>query len=257
MFIARSTPAYVVAYLVLMVPTYILPYFGSNSTLVNAFSAALGMGPTPQWWAHLWCLTMLAVLGWLRGNAIGKAFLPVFPVLAAVFDLTPGLSAIPLIPTLLHLAGIIVGVMVAPNVTMEAAPGNGEFILMRKAKIIAGLATLFAIGGSTLFVATMSQAGKSLQGLSKPSEAKAPATEASTVQPVIRKDAVPVAAPLSASSEADIQPQSLPKVAHATPVTPLHKATSRAVSGQGDSQKAAAKPVNQEKPNIRYIRLND
>lgn len=112
MLIVRSTPAYVVAYLVLMVPTYILPYAGSNSALVNGFSTAMGMGPTPQWWAHAWCLVMLVVLGWLRGNTIGKAFLPALPAVAALFDMTPGLSMVPLIPTLLHLAAIFFGAQV-------------------------------------------------------------------------------------------------------------------------------------------------
>lgn len=253
MFIARSTPAYVAIYLVLMVPTYILPYFGSNSALVNAFSAALGMGPTPQWWAHVWCLTMLTLLGWLRGNAIGKAYLPVFPVLAAVFDLTPGLSAIPLLPTLLHLAGIILGAMGVASVTSETSSRDTEFVLLRKARIIAGLATIFAIGGSTLFSVTMSRASNGLQNLSKPPEAKAPAAVISPPS----KEAVPVATPSSVNVEAEILPQAPPKTAHTAPVTEAHEARPRTTRSPGDSQKSAIKAVTQEKPNVRYIRLND
>lgn len=261
MFIARSTPAYVAAYLVLMVPTYILPYFGSNSTLVNAFSAALGMGPTPQWWAHIWCLAMLAVLSWLRSNAIGKAFLPVFPVLAAVFDLTPGLSVIPMIPTLLHLAGIIVGAMGVAAVTTKAATGNAELVLMRKAKIVAGIATMLAISGSMLFTVTMSRTAKSLQGLSKPSEAKVPATtmfsaqhpqNASGPNTPANKDVILLTTPSSASAEAEVRPQAPP-----IPVTEPRKARPRTTKVQDDPQTAETKSAHQEKPSIRYIRIND
>ena len=35
----------------------------------------------------------------------------VVPILATVFDLVPGLSAIPLVPTVMHLLAIILGVV--------------------------------------------------------------------------------------------------------------------------------------------------
>lgn len=265
MFIARNTPAYVVAYVVLMVPTYILPYFGSNSSMVNALSTAMGMGPTPQWWAHVWCLAMLAVLGWLRGNAIGKAFLPVFPVLAAVFDLTPGLSMIPMAPSLLHLAGIIVGAMGTAAVAGDDAIENTQLVLMRKAKIVAGVATMLAIGGTTLFTVTMSRTAKSLQGYSKPSEAKAPATMISPAQhpqnasgsnSPANKKAMPSTTPPSASAEGEARSQVPQKTATASLSQPP-KAKHRRTKAQDAPKTAETKSANQEKQSIRYIRLND
>lgn len=40
---------YVAGYFALMVPTYVLPYFGSNSIIVNSIGAAVGRGMTPFW----------------------------------------------------------------------------------------------------------------------------------------------------------------------------------------------------------------
>jgi hypothetical protein len=40
---------YTVGYLGLMVPTYVLPYFGSNSIIVNGIGAAVGRRMTPFW----------------------------------------------------------------------------------------------------------------------------------------------------------------------------------------------------------------
>lgn len=265
MFIARSTPAYIVAYLVLMVPTYILPYFGSNSTLVNAFSAALGMGPTPQWWAHVWCLIMLTVLGWLRGKVIGKTYLPVFPVLAAVFDLTPGLSAIPMVPTFLHLAGIIVGAMGAATVAVDEAGRNVESVLMRKAGATAGAATLLAIGGSILFAITMSQAGKSLRGPGELSEAKVlpnsilpdrQQQNANQSNAQANNRSMPSTTPSQASAEANTIAKTTPEITHAAAAEP-RKASSRTTRAPSYTKTAERKSANQEKPNVRYINLGD
>lgn len=106
-----NTAIFVIAYIILMIPTYVLPYFGSNSAIVGALSAALGLGPTPQWWMHMWCLATLIILAWMRGSYAGRAYLPIFPILATVFDLTPVINNIPLVPTTMHLLAIILGVM--------------------------------------------------------------------------------------------------------------------------------------------------
>ena len=244
MFIARNTPAFVIAYLALMVPTYILPYFGSNSAVVNVFSAAMGMGPTPQWWMHVWFLIMLAVLGWLRGSVIGKAYLPVFPVIAGVFDMTPGLSMIPMIPTVMHLVGVILGAMGA-----AALVTDGEFMLARRAKIVAGVATLLAIGGSVLFVST---------ALSKSHSLSAPVAKTLTTPKIV---STPVRA------VAEVKPQSVPTVAQtipepspvvsipttAAPVSETHK-HHRAVS---EPKAAVTKSANPEKQTVRYLNLNE
>ncbi|AUX69475.1 hypothetical protein CHX26_08215 [Porphyrobacter sp. HT-58-2] len=99
-----------------MFPTYVLPYFGSNSAVVNAGLAAAdamaggGNGLNILMFVHLACLGGLVLISWLRGAVVDKGWLVIFPILAAVFDMVPGLNWIPLIPTGMHLAAIIVGV---------------------------------------------------------------------------------------------------------------------------------------------------
>lgn len=105
-----NAPTYVVLYVLFMVPTYLLPYFGSNSAALNASTSLSGMGFTPGFWLHLGLLLILCVLAWARGVYVAKTWLVVFPILALVFDLVAGLNFIPLVPTIMHLCAIIVGV---------------------------------------------------------------------------------------------------------------------------------------------------
>jgi len=105
-----NTVMYVVGYTVLMVPTYILPYMGSNSLLINSAAAVAGAGVFALLLIHLAFLGALVLLAWARGKLIGKGWLVGLPIAAAMFDIVPGLSLIPLAPTVFHLAAIIVGV---------------------------------------------------------------------------------------------------------------------------------------------------
>ena len=107
-----STAGYVFSYLICMIPTYILPYLGSNSLLAaGAHSAAhLGFRILTLFCLHLAALCLACLLAWRRGKAIQKSWLVVFPLLATVFDLVPFLSAVPFVPTAMHLCAIIVGV---------------------------------------------------------------------------------------------------------------------------------------------------
>lgn len=109
-------PTYVVLYIFFMIPTYVLPYIGSNSLVGNAVLAVAdqaaggGNGFNTGFLAHLICLSILCFIAWLRGGFVGKQWIVIFPILASLFDLTPGFSLIPLVPTAFHIAVIIVGV---------------------------------------------------------------------------------------------------------------------------------------------------
>lgn len=138
---------YIAAYLLLLIPTYILPYFGSNSSLVNVVSTATGMGMTPLWWLHAWCLVMLVILGWWRGRWTARAYLPVFPFLAGAFDLIPILNLVPLVPTVMHLIGMVVGVIVDNRADSERIADTNS-----KAAIASAIATAVAILGTLLFI---------------------------------------------------------------------------------------------------------
>lgn len=144
----KNTPIFVSAYLALMIPTYVLPYFGSNSAIVNGLGAGLGRGLTPMWWLHAWFLAMLVVIASLRGKSIGKRYLLLFPALAMAFDLVPLMNMVPLVPTVMHLAAIILGVMgTVPASDASAAPGPAT----RGEAWGAGLMSLAAVLGSWQF----------------------------------------------------------------------------------------------------------
>ena len=106
-----NAPVFVIAYILFMLPTYYLPYVGSNSSVVGALGAAAGAGINPAFWVHIGAMVVLCFLCWIRGAYVGKAWLVIFPILAVVFDFVPGLSAIPFIPTVMHLLAIIMGVV--------------------------------------------------------------------------------------------------------------------------------------------------
>ena len=111
---------FVALYLVFMIPTYYLPYLGSNSAVMGTVIIA-EFGFNPYFWLHLAALLALVVITWFRGVLIDKKWLLIFPLLATVFDLAPLLSAIPLVPTVMHLLAIILGVSLktAPPVSNE------------------------------------------------------------------------------------------------------------------------------------------
>ncbi|KKJ75214.1 hypothetical protein WH95_19535 [Kiloniella litopenaei] len=107
--LAANTVVFVMVYILCMIPTYLLPYMGSNSAIVTIGT----VGFNPAFWFHLLCFVALAVIVWQRGQVIDANWLLIFPVLALVFDFTPGLNVIPLVPTVMHLLAIIIGVIKA------------------------------------------------------------------------------------------------------------------------------------------------
>jgi hypothetical protein len=115
---------FVLVYLLFMLPTYLLPWIaGSNSVAMNALSTAAaedwGGASNPGFMLHALSFVVLIVFTYFRGVLIGKKWLLIFPVLAAFFDFTPGLSLIPFVPTAMHLLAIILGVA---GTTVALAP---------------------------------------------------------------------------------------------------------------------------------------
>ncbi len=140
-----SNLKFLVGYLTLIIPTYVLPYFGSNSLIVNGLTTAAGWGPTPMWWAHVWCIAMLIIITQARGHSIAKSFLPAFPLAAGIFDLVPLLSSIPLVPTVMHIIAIAISI--------NGARTNTEVVPSSKNRLYAAaLASVIAVSGAASFV---------------------------------------------------------------------------------------------------------
>lgn len=106
-------------YIILMIPTYLLPFLGSNSALIWAGAAESGT-ILPQTVFHLLALLGLIIITWIRGTLIDKKWLVIFPILATVFDFVPGLSLVPLVATAMHLIVIVVGVSQSKDVVAES-----------------------------------------------------------------------------------------------------------------------------------------
>lgn len=115
-----NAAVYVILYVLFMLPTYLLPYVGSNSAVVGSLALATEAGFHPAFLAHAGLLFALIAITWVRGRRIEKGWLIVFPVLAMVFDLAPALNNIPLVPTVMHLLAIILGVVGARAVVQNA-----------------------------------------------------------------------------------------------------------------------------------------
>ena len=113
--ILGNAAIFVLIYIVFMIPTYLLPYLGSNSSIVNTAGVATGSGINPAAWAHVASMLILVVITWFRGSLVDKKWLIVFPILAMAFDFLPGLSFIPFIPTVLHIVAIVMGVSARPS----------------------------------------------------------------------------------------------------------------------------------------------
>lgn len=111
----RDRVSFVLLYLAAIVPTYVLPYFGSNSGFLNTVGVGLGAGILPQFWMHATALLGAIVIAWYRGLYVGMPWLPLFPFLASIFDLTPGLNWLFLVPTSFHIAALIAGSIREPR----------------------------------------------------------------------------------------------------------------------------------------------
>jgi hypothetical protein len=140
--VLKNPAIFFLVYLVFVIPTYILPYFGSNSLLVSGLIAASG-GSNPFFWMHLWCLSVVIVITWWRGYITNAAWIAIFPVIGTIFDLTPGFTWFFLLPTLMHVLAIIFGVRQSPSSDEAMLP---RFQVRVIAGIVAILAGTFAVG---------------------------------------------------------------------------------------------------------------
>ena len=100
---------FAIVYIIFMIPTYILPYLGSNSSLINAGTTAAGMGLSPAAICHLLSLLVLVVITWFRGAYVNQQWLVILPIIASLFDMVPGLSIVPFVPTVMHVFALVKG----------------------------------------------------------------------------------------------------------------------------------------------------
>lgn len=201
----KSTPVFLALYLLFMIPTYILPYFGSNSSLGTLIGGAVagwgGMFP-PQWWIHMFVLGTLSVIAWARGSVlVGKGYLPIVALLAAIFDMAPVLRAIPLVPTALHVFVLVQGIIKCQLKEEVSAPAP----LWKQPIGVLGTITAIAVVGASWsmvsmknsMTATAKKASDSIQVAQIPvkptqggQDTKAPAAETKAAAPTV-KDSSP------------------------------------------------------------------
>lgn len=250
----KNTVFYVIGYLLLMTPTYILPYFGSNSLIANGLGAALGHGPMPQWWLHAWALVMLILLGHVRGQLVGKRYLIAFPLVASVFDMVPGLSIIPMVPTVMHALVIILGA-INPVLLVNTALADDDAPpapASRTPAIVAGVMSLATVAGSAWFMFNVASSGAHLSQIltGKPQPALVVAKPAPKPAPVaVQAPPVSITAAVTvpALSTVPVSPVVLEKPVHRKPMV------------QAATPHPAAKPAQEpaQPPKVRYINLND
>ncbi len=254
----KGAVGFVISYLVFMVPTYLLPYFGSNSAIVGAIGAAMGRGFTPMFWLHAWCLVMLVLVTSVRAKNIGKGWLLIFPVLASLFDLVPVLNLIPLVPTVMHLLALVLGAMGTAVVLNNAEHANTPVAKnFSWEPWAAGLMSLSAISGAFHFMNGMKATGKPVQALSAPVS--------------IPPKAEPVKALISANATTQAQPVALAsgtaaQSTQSTASTTVASQTASPVSAKPVAKKiprpAEVRPVAEprkveDKPTVRYININN
>jgi hypothetical protein len=241
-----NAPLYIVGYLALLVPTYVLPYFGSNSIIVNSVGAAVGRGMTPLWWLHVWALVMLALMAFARGKHIGKTYIAVFSVIAAAFDMIPGLSLVPFVPTVMHLVALVLGAIgVAPqSVATIDGTEDTQKPSSNGVAITAALMTFTSILGSLWFALNATST-----------------LSATPAQPPVTRQAEPPKTQALKQSPSAQAPSAANKTAAREPMSKTERVTSKP-SGEGASSSAAnqakSEPQKSEPPKkSRYINLND
>ena len=240
---------YIVCYLALMLPTYVLPYFGSNSIIVNSIGAAVGRGMTPFWWLHVWALVMLVLIAYARGKHFSKPYIVVFPVIAAVFDMVPGLSLVAFVPTVMHLVALVLGAIGSAPQSVAAIDGTDDTQKPSSTgvAITAALMTFTSVLGSMWFALNATSTSSS--------------TPATPATPPINRQAEPPKTQELKQSPCAQAPPAANKTAAREPISKTERVTSKP-SREGASPSAAnqakSEPQKSETPKkSRYINLND
>jgi hypothetical protein len=252
--IFRGAFGFVVGYLVFMLPTYVLPYFGSNSAIVGAIGAVVGRGFTPQFWLHAWCLGMLVLVTSIRGKHIGKGWLLIFPVLASFFDLVPGVNLIPLVPTVMHLLALILGAVgssaAATNTEPKNAPVQQPF---GWEPWVAGLMSLTAIGGTLLFVNGVKATSKQVLA---PSRTVPVPLKQRTVPASVAVDVTSPSATQSTPSSTTSQSSGSTGATDPNAKVLAHQSQTKKMPRLVETRRTVARPKAEDRPTVRYIDIN-
>lgn len=92
-------------YTIAIIPSYLLPWLGSNSFIAHLFSNH----SRAAFWIHTASLSLACFFSFIRGKQIKASHLGGLSISAAFFDLMPILNFIPLIPSFFHLLTILIG----------------------------------------------------------------------------------------------------------------------------------------------------
>jgi hypothetical protein len=189
---------------------------------------------------------MLTLMAFARGRHIGKTFIMMFPVIAAAFDMVPGLSLVPFVPTVMHLVALVLGAMgVAPqSVATIDGKDDTQKTSSNGVAITAALMTFTSILGGLWFALNTTNTLSST--LAKP--------------PVTRQAEPPKLQELKQNPSAQTAPATN-KTAGREPISKNERVTSKP-SREGASPSAASQAKSElqksEPPkNSRYINLND
>ena len=174
----RHPAAFFIGYLIALLPTYVLPYLGSNSFWLADSSTSTAF------WLHFTAIYAMVILAWMRGVAIGRNWLPALPAIAGLFEFVPGLNWVPLVPTAFHVTTLIMGVnrgaLEGKGLSGKklAASGFGLMMLLLVAVIeiptsksaspdaqtLAGAWALADTGCATDYGATYTEGGRFVEG---------------------------------------------------------------------------------------------
>ena len=118
-------------YLVMVLATYVLPYFGSNSWSIASISRQTGspIGLFYVWFSmHTLTYVVMAGLAYFAGKETNKLWLIAFPIMGAIFDLAPTINMIPLVASVLNIVGLVLCFKAVTSI-QESAPSlrSAEF----------------------------------------------------------------------------------------------------------------------------------